>query len=807
MMADQNCIAAIRKLAPHLSEAEAARIDDDLAAFRKARERAGALDPNADTIAEALRRGDEAQAAAAIEQRNAAINAQKDAAWRASKGKFKSDAEALNAKIGGIQRTIEGAANSVDAQAKALEATLASPMSGELRQAGLDRVLNKDAALDADIAKEMARANGGDVKPTGNKQAEQAAEIFTRYLETARLMMNRAGAWIGKLDGYIVRQSHDQFKIRKAGRDKWLADIEPLLDARTFEDVRDRGEYLANVWTNLASGNHLKAVDLPDPKDPAFKGPGNLAKKLSQGRELIFKSPEAWLAYNNLYGAGSLTEAVFGQLRRAGQATALMREFGTNPQAMFEAWRDRAIIDAKAKGDVKAVEKLSGWRLAASFDDISGAANIPGNATLARWGAIGRSIEAIAKLGGVVLSSLPDIAARAATLRHSGVGLLGSYARALEGHFALLTKDSEKRALAELLGIGADAMRGQVLARFQATDSLPGRMNKIMASYFKFNLLEFWTDGHKMGMGFMLSRNLAEHQGKSFDALPAMLRGNLSRYGIDAASWDAIRAGSARQAKGERFLTPDAVADPEARLKLQTYITDQVAEALNEPTVTSRTLTRLGTQRGTPLGEAVRFFMQFKQFPITFGQRQIGRELLRGEGADIAGLAHLIVMSTALGYVSMYAKDRFKGLEPRDPLGPKTMLAAIKQGGGMGIYGDFLFGDYNRFGGGFLETMAGPAAGSLSQVAKVLGAIRDGEDPSAKALKLGIDHLPFANIFYLRPVLDRAVLFQLQEAVNPGYLKRMEQRRFQDTGQKFIVAPSHTIPRGGGDRLLEGFRE
>jgi hypothetical protein len=68
------------------------------------------------------------------------------------------------------------------------------------------------------------------------------------------------------------------------------------------------------------------------------------------------------------------------------------------------------------------------------------------------------------------------------------------------------------------------------------------------------------------------------------------------------------------------------------------------------------------------------------------------------------------VTSTVLGYAAMTAKDMLKGKTPRDPKDPNTIIKAFTQGGGAGIYGDFLFGEYNRFGQSPLETAAGPDA-------------------------------------------------------------------------------------------------
>jgi hypothetical protein len=58
-------------------------------------------------------------------------------------------------------------------------------------------------------------------------------------------------------------------------------------------------------------------------------------------------------------------------------------------------------------------------------------------------------------------------------------------------------------------------------------------------------------------------------------------------------------------------------------------------------------------------------------------------------------------------------KDIAAGREPRD-IGDnakdraKFWAAAMQQGGGLGIFGDFIFSDVNRFGGGIVQTTLGP---------------------------------------------------------------------------------------------------
>ena len=94
-------------------------------------------------------------------------------------------------------------------------------------------------------------------------QSVSAAKIIMKWQETARVDENRAGAWIGKMPGYIVRQSHDILKIRAAGYESWRNTILPRLDDATFDGITDREGFLRGVYDGLASGVHLTS-EKPD---------------------------------------------------------------------------------------------------------------------------------------------------------------------------------------------------------------------------------------------------------------------------------------------------------------------------------------------------------------------------------------------------------------------------------------------------------------------------------------------------------------------------------------------------------------
>lgn len=157
----------------------------------------------------------------------------------------------------------------------------------------------------------------------------------------------------------------------------------------------------------------------------------------------------------------------------------------------------------------------------------------------------------------------------------------------------------------------------------------------------------------------------------------------------------------------------------------------------------------------------------------------------------MVGLAQIIVATTVLGYGAMAVKDLLKGRTPRDPTDWKTILAAMTQGGGAGIYGDFLFGEFNRFGRTPLESAAGPSLGAASDTLRLWSQLVRGEADGGDALRLALGNTPFVNLFYVRPTLDYLILWDIQEAIAPGTLRRMQRRIERDQGQQMLISPAN----------------
>jgi hypothetical protein len=254
-------------------------------------------------------------------------------------------------------------------------------------------------------------------------------------------------------------------------------------------------------------------------------------------------------------------------------------------------------------------------------------------------------------------------------------------------------------------------------------------------------------------------------------------------------------------------LLDDAKEDVATRL--QSLIYDRMNYAVISPTArTEYFQTGGGKQRGTALGEGARTIMQFKSFSIAFWQNAIQQELYaRGAGLgqrigarEALGMAWLMASMTGIGYVSMTLKDWAKGKKARPVDNMRTWMSAAVQGGGAGLYGDYLFGERNRFGRSMWSSALGPTASDIEELGEIAISARDIvtadaelRDPGAKLLKFGVNHTPFVNLFYTKLAMEHLFLFQLQEELNPGYLRRMERRVERETGAEWHLRPTEAM--------------
>jgi hypothetical protein len=390
------------------------------------------------------------------------------------------EADRLKAYNVGSERQGLGGSFSVDAEARARTVALWGEAERQLRDAGLMDKLSGfavDEGFERAIRRERSRLNGADIDPTGDADALKVAEILNALSEKGRLMQNDVGAWIGRLDGYSGRQSHDRLRVsggfwrefqagglaaikdmkgaslkasRRAFRewrdfirpkladetfagieardveDGWLDDAKALQRAGAIDDAADvREVFLYRVWFDIVSGKSEVLGGLDDIGD--FRPPASKARSVSKHRVLHYKTPDDAHDYALRFGRGSLLANAMGELERAARNTALMNRWGPAPEAMFENTLGKLHAEARARGDAGAANRLMRAQRRAEFDELTGAGNQPDSLRLAM---IGRSIrlqQSLAKLGGMVLSGLSDTSLAATAMKRAGATWLDGY--------------------------------------------------------------------------------------------------------------------------------------------------------------------------------------------------------------------------------------------------------------------------------------------------------------------------------------------------------------------------------------------
>lgn len=750
--------------------------------------------------------------------------------------------DAIASEIHGINTPLPGSGErfSAWAESNALHRDYIEAPTVELEKAGLFNAARL-GKLDRQTAIELGELSKGKMgKPgkSGSKEAQGIAEIWNKYQNLAKENMNKAGATIGDLFGYVAHTNHDSDKIYKAGFDEWHNFTRPLLDdVKTFNGVTKIDRFMQGIYNALITGEHLKADNMLGFKDPTITGPGNKAQAVSQDRIFHWKDAESWYDYQKQFGTGNLSEALMQNLRRQANDTALMRRWGTNPRLEFESDFKR-LTEMYRDSNPDEIKNLKTWRdaLQNRFDNLDGTASIPVNRLWAKVGNMVRLDESLSKLGNVLFTHLSVGMTRAAELRHHGIGFLESYGNfvksALEGRGT-----GEQRELMDHLGAAADMSTHDLERRFEPDDGIPGTLSKVASTFFKWTGLTYLFNAERGGMEALLSHNMGRQIESSYGQLDPLLRGRLKSYGIDGSRWDMLRAAPDHAtANGRTYLTPKAAMKiPEDALRahlygkgllpdnmspigrqrvmdayrsdlgvrLNAYLTDSSARGMIIPGPKERAILMQGTKPGTPMGEAARFFAQFKIWPTALLNQGLGREINSSPSFKFAatGLTHMALAGAVFGYLRMMAADTAAGKNIRDPNDPKTWMAALAQGGGFGILGDYLFGEVNRFGSSPLVSALGPAASDVDTLYQFFNKAKTAsmdlldkgqtkKDLRPDAFKFMVDHTPFANLFYVRAAINYFFLWRVQEAMSPGWSQRYARNLKNSTGQTMWLSPA-----------------
>jgi len=170
----------------------------------------------------------------------------------------------------------------------------------------------------------------------------------------------------------------------------------------------------------------------------------------------------------------------------------------------------------------------------------------------------------------------------------------------------------------------------------------------------------------------------------------------------------------------------------------------------------------------------------------------------------LSRVAPLLIGTTLLGAAAMQAKQIIQGKTTKDADNTKFWMASMMQGGGFGIFGDFLFSDASRFGSDLGSTLTGPVVGLGNDIYRTFKGNFDRTlDPDqetkfmADSFQMAKRYIPAVKLWYTRLLLERLMLDQVERMIDPKFdtrMSRIEGKMKRDYGQEFWWAPGELSP-------------
>lgn len=711
---------------------------------------------------------------------------------------------------------------SVRSLAEAYEGSINAGLAEVLREVGTN-VLSQ--SRNTALLRDMIRELHGEA--TGNSLAGKLAGAVRAQQQRMRRLFNGLGGDIGNLADYGVPHSHDAGQLRQKGFDAWAGAIhdrlawDRIVDFRTGKPFAgapgqkpspaDTRAFLRDVYDGIVTRGW-------DDRDPSMAVGGKaLYAQRAEHRVLHFASGSAWLDYNREFGTADPFSAMINGLHGLANDVAQMRVLGPSPRAGLGFAEQVAMRRAADLGDHDLLERArrAGARAKAMLAHQDGSANRADHVFWARFFGGTRAVLTSVQLGSAVISSVTD----AATM-HAAASTIGMSPRNMMSRSVKLMASQATRDTAARMGYVAETLAdtGASQARFMGQTFATGLPETMANLTLRATGLSFVTDMRKLAFQMEFSGFLAENAGRGFDQIDPPLRKIFTDRGITGGDWDLLRDPATRfhAPDGADFITPfhwletqTALPRVEAEglaMRLQMAVQEQLELAVPTASLEGRAMLQGTAPAGSIPGELARSFMSYKSFSVSLMLNQYRRFA----EADSWGMnrwtyaAKLSAMMLLLGATAVQLKELVKFNDPRPMDQSKFWVAAMFQGGGLGIFGDFFSAETSRVGGGIAETVAGPVVGLASDVIKpfasnITTAIAGGETrfgrDAANFLRRNTPVL--SSAWPARTAYSRLVADNVQAMLDPEHAiiaKRRVAQMARDYGTQPWWEPGDILP-------------
>ena len=712
----------------------------------------------------------------------------------------------------------KGSIMSVESRAKAIERDAMRQMIDTLEATSpkFFGVIEDSAGL-RDLVRELHGER------TGNADAASGAKAFKEIAETLRERFNRAGGDVGHLDDWGMPHHHSQLLTAKAGRDRWVSDVLPLVDRARYVDEYGRRlddaamrDFLGHAWETIATGGANKAA-------AGVTIGGARANRGSESRQIHFKNADAFLDYQAKFGERTPYEVILGHISGVSKDIALVETFGPNPDHTYSMLRDRAVNIMTVGDPVNAGKYEHASQKADTLYNLAAGRSMPvANPRVAQFFDGLRNLMVASKLGSAVISAVSDDG----TMRVAAhVNNLPEMQLSRNELAALNPANKMEERMANRAGLALNTL-AHTLNRFGNEVLGAGWTSKMANLTLRASGLNALTDARRRAYGVTMMGSIGSvvRRTRTLADLDPGDHRILASKGVTPEDWEVFRLAKLEDWGGGNsdMLTPDAIYRiPDADLaaignpvalrqnaatRLLATVLEETDVAVIEPGNRERAFMGAGLQRGSWRGEITRSLFLFKSFPISMITRHWDRALSMPSSGGSAGyMAALVASTTVLGMLALQASQVVQGKDPRDMTEWETWVQALLKGGALSLYGDFLLADQTEGGQSALASAAGPVAGLVEDsLALTVGNIHQaarGEDThfGAEAVRLAKSNLPGANLWYTRAATDHLIFHQMQEYLSPGYLNKMERRARKEYGQDFWWAPGEAMPERAPD--------
>lgn len=371
-----------------------------------------------------------------------------------------------------------------------------------------------------------------------------------------------------------------------------------------------------------------------------------------------------------------------------------------------------------------------------------------------------RTLNYMTKLGGVVFSSIADIA------RHNTIhGLNRVFGKGLK---TLITNVKAVKLSAKDAGFTGQYKENILGQRTAVTADLNNPYNSdskfsIMMDYFaenfsKLNGLNYWNNYQK-GFASMLTQERLITNIRNFDNIKKKERTYMAFLGIDKDNISILQDQIKKHSFDEKGFPIANLERWDNKDALRLY-----QDALNmdvERTIVTKGIGDVPLFMNTEIGKTI---MQFRSFSLAAHQQVLIAGLQQKDAAAVLGFTSAIAAGMLVYYLKSVAAGREVSDDPKvwvaegwdkSGLTPVIMeVNGLMDKVGLGVGSLLTDKPLSRFQSRNLAgTLAGPSFGLVNDVGVILSMISRGEisESDARAIRRNI---PLQNITYLRKIFD-----------------------------------------------------